>query len=117
MRSPATRLQKNERACSNGQLQDDFAKFVASKNATTYPDCFVCILRVFWINWLSSLIRLRLLGPRRICAAKTVPPPSQSSSCSAQPTHGLSRQADPRAVLYKLLNWTRGAQFLSPPTI
>ncbi|GFU94406.1 hypothetical protein TNCV_2643941 [Trichonephila clavipes] len=34
-----------------------------------------------------------------ICAATTVPPPSQSSSCSVQPTmDSPSRQADPRAV-------------------
>ncbi|GFV23007.1 retrovirus-related Pol polyprotein from transposon opus [Trichonephila clavipes] len=48
-----------------------------------------------WINWLSSLIRfLRLLvHPRLSVLAKTVPPPSQSSSCNAQPTmDSLARQ-------------------------
>ncbi|GFX29765.1 hypothetical protein TNCV_4748941 [Trichonephila clavipes] len=38
-----------------------------------------------------------------ICAAKTVPPPSQSSSCNAQPNHGLSPGRS-KSCLYKLLN-------------
>ncbi|GFV04972.1 hypothetical protein TNCV_5022981 [Trichonephila clavipes] len=42
-------LLRKMKELSNGQLQDDFSfcKVVASKNATTYPDCFICIPRAF----------------------------------------------------------------------
>ncbi|GFV72488.1 hypothetical protein TNCV_1760171, partial [Trichonephila clavipes] len=45
-------------------------------------------LPTLWINWLSSPIRFSdVVGASStICAATTVPPPSQSSSCSVQPT-------------------------------
>ncbi|GFW07794.1 hypothetical protein TNCV_3919271 [Trichonephila clavipes] len=39
-----------------------------------------------WINWLSDKASEVVGASLTICAATTVPPPSQSSSCSFQPT-------------------------------
>ncbi|GFS66049.1 retrovirus-related Pol polyprotein from transposon 17.6 [Trichonephila clavipes] len=88
-------LLRKMKELSNGQLQDDFLqKFVASKNATTYPDCFVCILRAFdKLAIIADKVSEVVGASSTICAATTVPPPSQSSSCSVQPTmDSLARQ-------------------------
>ncbi|GFW43158.1 hypothetical protein TNCV_1392671 [Trichonephila clavipes] len=95
----------------NVAKQDDFsAKFVASKNATTYPDCFVCILEpldklAIIAHKVSEVVGVR---PRLSVLPQLFPPPSQSSSCSAQPTMGLSRQAvDPELSLPRIVELTR----------
>ncbi|GFY09914.1 uncharacterized protein TNCV_3698761 [Trichonephila clavipes] len=84
---------------SNGQLQDDFLQSlwlqrmpphiqtVLSASSEPLDKLAIIADKVSEVVGASSTI----------CAAKTVPPPSQSSSCNAQPTMD-SRQADPRAV-------------------
>ncbi|GFU83139.1 hypothetical protein TNCV_3737501 [Trichonephila clavipes] len=80
---------------SNGQLQNDFLQSlwlrrmpphiqtVLSASSESLDKLAIIADKVFEVVGASSTI----------CAAKTVPPPSQSSSCSAQPTmDSLARQ-------------------------
>ncbi|GFV13394.1 hypothetical protein TNCV_2220951 [Trichonephila clavipes] len=66
MRSPTTCYRKHGKELSNGQLRmPSFAKFVVSKNATTYPDCFICIPQSLPDKLAIIVIRfLRLLVPQ-----------------------------------------------------
>ncbi|GFT72314.1 uncharacterized protein TNCV_3608831 [Trichonephila clavipes] len=69
-------LLRKMKELSNGQLQDDFLQKPLDKLA-------IIADKVSEVVGASSTI----------CAAKTVPPPSQSSSCNAQPTmDSLARQ-------------------------
>ncbi|GFU98315.1 hypothetical protein TNCV_1446971 [Trichonephila clavipes] len=80
---------------SNGQLQVTFYKVCGFK------ECHH-ISRLFLSASSEPLDKLAIIADKvsevvgassTICAAKTVPPPSQSSSCSAQPTmDSLARQ-------------------------
>ncbi|GFU60021.1 retrovirus-related Pol polyprotein from transposon 297 [Trichonephila clavipes] len=73
---------------SNGQLQDDFLQSLWLQRIPPHIQTVLSASSETLINWLSSPIRfLDVVGASStICAATTVPPPSQSSSCSAQPT-------------------------------
>ncbi|GFX90170.1 uncharacterized protein TNCV_2449451 [Trichonephila clavipes] len=102
---PSHLLRKNEKELSNGQLQDNFLQSlwlqrmpphiqtVLSASSESLDKLAIIVDKVSEVVGASSTI----------CAAKTVPPPSQSSSCSAQPTmDSLARQI--KSCLYKLLN-------------
>ncbi|GFV39074.1 ubiquitin-associated domain-containing protein 1 [Trichonephila clavipes] len=77
-------LLRKMKELSNGQLQDDFLQSLWLQRMPPHIQTVLSASSEPLINWLSLLIRfLRLLvRPSTICAATTVPPPSQSSSCS-----------------------------------
>ncbi|GFV24487.1 transposon Ty3-I Gag-Pol polyprotein [Trichonephila clavipes] len=80
---------------SNGQLQDDFLQSLWLQRMPPHIQTVLSASS-------ESLDKLAIIADKvsevvgassTICAAKTVPPPSQSSSCSAQPTmDSLARQ-------------------------
>ncbi|GFY35877.1 retrovirus-related Pol polyprotein from transposon 17.6 [Trichonephila clavipes] len=88
-------LLRKMKELSNGQLQDDFLQSlwlqrmpphiqtVLSASSEPLDKLAIIAVKVSEVVGASSTI----------CAAKTVPPPSQSSSCNAQPTmDSLARQ-------------------------
>ncbi|GFV14859.1 hypothetical protein TNCV_944701 [Trichonephila clavipes] len=87
MRSPATCYEM--KSCSYCQLQDDpsASLWFSRPHMQTVLSASSEPLD----NWLSSLIRFLdcWRSSSTICVATTVPAPSQSSSCSVQPTMTL----------------------------
>ncbi|GFX01215.1 retrovirus-related Pol polyprotein from transposon 297 [Trichonephila clavipes] len=91
---PSHLLQKMKEL-SNGQLQDDFLQSLWLQRMPPHIQTVLSASS-------ESLDKLAIIADKvsevvgassTICAAKTVPPPSQSSSCSAQPTmDSLARQ-------------------------
>ncbi|GFW91590.1 retrovirus-related Pol polyprotein from transposon opus [Trichonephila clavipes] len=71
-----------------------FCKVCGFKECHHISDCFICILRAFdKLAIIADKVSEVVGASSTICAAKTVPPPSQSSSCNAQPTmDSLARQ-------------------------
>ncbi|GFT87596.1 uncharacterized protein TNCV_4302231 [Trichonephila clavipes] len=88
-------LLRKMKELSNGQLQDNFLQSLWLQRM---PPHIQTVLSAY----SESLDKLAIIADKvsevvgassTICAAKTVPPPSQSSSCSAQPTmDSLARQ-------------------------
>ncbi|GFS48150.1 uncharacterized protein TNCV_2295731 [Trichonephila clavipes] len=110
-------LLRKMKELSNGQLQDDFLQSLWLQRMPPHiQTVFVCILEpldklAIIANKVSEVVG----ASSTICAATIVPPPSQSSSCSAQPTmDSLARQIQELSL--QVAELTR-AQFLSPPTI
>ncbi|GFW04728.1 RT_RNaseH_2 domain-containing protein [Trichonephila clavipes] len=88
-------LLRKMKELSNGQLQDDFLQSLWLQRMPPHIQTVLSASS-------ESLDKLAIIADKvsevvgassTICAAKTVPPPSQSSSCSAQPTmDSLARQ-------------------------
>ncbi|GFW03519.1 retrovirus-related Pol polyprotein from transposon opus [Trichonephila clavipes] len=88
-------LLRKMKELSNGQLQDDFLQSLWLQRMPPHIQTVLSASS-------GSLDKLAIIADKvsevvgassTICAAKTVPPPSQSSSCSAQPTmDSLARQ-------------------------
>ncbi|GFV95131.1 retrovirus-related Pol polyprotein from transposon opus [Trichonephila clavipes] len=88
-------LLRKMKELSNGQLQDDFLQSLWLQRMPPHIQTVLSASS-------ESLDKLAIIADKvsevvgassTICAAKTVPPPSQSSSCSAQPTMDfLARQ-------------------------
>ncbi|GFU27667.1 hypothetical protein TNCV_3349711 [Trichonephila clavipes] len=88
-------LLRKMKEMSNGQLQDDFLQSLwLQKNATTYPDCLSASSEPLdKLAIIADKVSEVVGSSSTICAATTVSPPSQSSSCSVQPTmDSLARQ-------------------------
>ncbi|GFT57742.1 retrovirus-related Pol polyprotein from transposon opus [Trichonephila clavipes] len=88
-------LLRKMKELSNGELQDDFLQSLWLQRMPPHIQTVLSASS-------ESLDKLAIIADKvsevvgassTICAAKTVPPPSQSSSCSAQPTlDSLARQ-------------------------
>ncbi|GFU71419.1 hypothetical protein TNCV_2584901 [Trichonephila clavipes] len=85
---------------SNGQLQDDFLQSLWLQRMPPHIQTVLSASS-------EPLDKLAIIADKvsevvgsssTICSATTVPPPSQSSSMQCSANHGLSRQADTRAV-------------------
>ncbi|GFY03257.1 uncharacterized protein TNCV_1172171 [Trichonephila clavipes] len=100
-------LLRKMKELSNGELQDDFLQSLWLQRMPPH-------IQTFWSASSEPLDKLAIIADKvsevvgassTICAATTVPPLSQSSSCSAQPTmDSLARQISAKSCLYKLLN-------------
>ncbi|GFT38916.1 hypothetical protein TNCV_857991 [Trichonephila clavipes] len=88
-------LLRKMKELSNGQLQDDFLQSLWLQRMPPHIQTVLSVSSepLDKLTIIADKVSEVVGASSTICAAKTVPPPSQSSSCSAQPTmDSLARQ-------------------------